>query len=304
MWIAISAFGLVLLAAGLFFLLAGERGRFRRSTWQFFRESGFRLSTLHGYVYGRWTRQYIGALLRLPPPTGNPRAVKTGQWLADHYHGKVLTPEHARAILNCDRKISLRDLEQIVPYPAARNLVLNGPPDLVAYECVCRHSRKEHCEPTQVCLVVGKPMSDFVAEHHPETARRITREEGLALLEAEHRRGHLHSAWFKDALMNRFYAICNCCKCCCGGVRMMQQGLKMLASSGYVAQLNRELCAVCGDCVSVCAFSAIAQDDDGIRHDWERCMGCGACQGVCATGAVSLVRDERKGIPLDVRALA
>jgi len=37
---------------------------------------------------------------------------------------------------------------------------------------------------------------------------------------------------------------------------------------------------------------------------WEDCMGCGVCEGQCATGAVTLVRDERKGVPLDVRALA
>jgi hypothetical protein len=38
--------------------------------------------------------------------------------------------------------------------------------------------------------------------------------EALDLLRAEHERGHLHSAWFKDVMLNRFYAICNCCKCC------------------------------------------------------------------------------------------
>ncbi len=304
MWIAISTLGLILLAAGLFFLLAGERGYFRRSTWQLLRESGFRLSTLHGYIYGRWTSQYIRTLLSLPPPNSSPRAARAGRWLADRYHAKVLTTEHACAIVACDKKVPLRDLEQIVPFPMARNLVLNGPPDLVAYECVCRHSRKNHCEPTQVCLIVGKPMSDFMIEHHPETTRRLSREEGIELLEAEHRRGHLHSAWFKDALMGRFYAICNCCKCCCAGIRMMGQGMKLLVSSGYVAQIDRELCAVCGDCVPVCPFNAITQDDDGIHHDWEKCLGCGACEGVCATGAVSLLRDERKGLPLDVRALA
>jgi ferredoxin len=33
-------------------------------------------------------------------------------------------------------------------------------------------------------------------------------------------------------------------------------------------------------------------------------MGCGACEVTCATGAITLARDERKGTPLDVRALA
>jgi NAD-dependent dihydropyrimidine dehydrogenase PreA subunit len=36
---------------------------------------------------------------------------------------------------------------------------------------------------------------------------------------------------------------------------------------------------------------------------WEKCMGCGVCEGHCDTGAIVLVRDERKGVPLDVREI-
>ena len=38
--------------------------------------------------------------------------------------------------------------------------------------------------------------------------------------------------------------------------------------------------------------------------DWQKCMGCGVCVSKCPNQALSLVRDERKGIPLDVRMLA
>jgi hypothetical protein len=34
-------------------------------TWRFLRESGFGLRALHGYIYGRWPRQYVKTLLRL-----------------------------------------------------------------------------------------------------------------------------------------------------------------------------------------------------------------------------------------------
>ena len=120
-------------AALLVLWLIGERGRLlRRSTWGMLREG----VSLHGYVYGRWTRQYVDVLLnRLPS------GEKGGRWLAERYHGKVLMHEHARAIVEINRDIPLRDLEQVVPYPTARNLVLKGPPDVVAYECPCRHAR-------------------------------------------------------------------------------------------------------------------------------------------------------------------
>lgn len=298
---------LLVVVLGLFFLVSaffffvGERGWLRKSTREFFREGGLRLQTLHGYIYSRWTKQYIKVLFNLPPTKSN-----AGEnWLAMHYHGKVLTHEHARAIVCLNQPVERRGLDQIVPYPIARDLILKAPPEMAAYECVCRNNREHHCEPTQVCMIVGQPFVDFALEHHPDKARRLTREEALALLEAERARGHVHSAWFKDAMMGRFYAICNCCKCCCGGIfEMAQRSVPMVASSGFVAQVETEACANCGDCVTACPFGAMNANDDHVISDWERCMGCGVCESMCQTGAVTLVRDERKGVPLDVRAMA
>jgi len=292
----------VLAGLVLWFFLVGERGRFLPSTWDFLRQSGFGLRALHGYVYGRWSRQYVRTLFSLTP-SGPPS--KGERWLADHYHGKVLTHDHARAIVQIDKSIPLQDLEQIVPFPVARNIILQAPADIVAFECVCRQNRPSHCQPTQVCMVIGRPITDFVLEHQPGAARRLTQAEALELLQQEHERGHVHSAWFKDAMLNRFYSICNCCKCCCGGIAsMVNRGVRMMAGSGYVAEINPELCAACGDCVDACPFLALSRNGEGTQRDWDRCMGCGVCQVKCSTGAISLTRDQRKGIPLDVRALA
>ncbi len=284
-------------AAALLMWLAGERGRpLLPSTWRFFRAGG----RLHGYIYGRWTRQYVDMLLsRLPP---NEKATR---WLSDHHHGKLLTHAHAHAILAAGHDVPLQDLEQVIPYPVARNLVLKSPPEVAAYECACRHARKNHCQPTQVCIVIGQPFVDFIVEHHPGASRRLTQAEALQLLDDEHQRGHLHSAWFKDAMLNRFYAICNCCKCCCGGVQAMRdRGVPMMTSSGYVAELHPDLCGQCGACVEACPFNALSMDNSHPALDWDKCLGCGVCEVKCPNRAVALVRDERKGIPLDVRALA
>ncbi len=44
---------------------------------------------------------------------------------------------------------------------------------------------------------------------------------------------------------------------------------------------------------------------DGVAHvEWDACMGCGACESQCPAECMELVRDERKGDPLDVRLLA
>lgn len=297
-FVVIGALLILLLVLWLF----GERWRLLRpSTWRTLREGG----SLHGYVYGRWTNQYIKALFSLFPYTRSRPGARTGRWLANHYHGKVLTREQAEAIVRSPKDIPLRDLEQIIPYPTARNLVLKGPPDVAVYECGCRHARAKPCQPTRVCMVIGQPFVDFILEHNPQSSRRLTQAEALELLREEHERGHLHSAWFKDAMLNRFYAICNCCKCCCGGVEAMAKyGIPMLASSGYVAEVNQELCNLCGACVDACPFDALSTDNTHLVRSWEKCMGCGVCVEKCPLQAMSLARDEKKGIPLDVRALA
>ncbi|MEJ2697769.1 MAG: 4Fe-4S binding protein [Candidatus Sulfobium sp.] len=256
----------------------------------------------HGYIYGRWTNQYIRVLLLNIIPRLKPAGKK---WLSDRYHGKVLTEEQAKSIITLNRNIPLQDLEHIIPYPMARDIVLNGPPDVVAYECGCRHTRSNSCQPTQVCMVIGKPFVDFILEHNPKSSRRLSQSEALELLEAEHKRGHVHSAWFKDAMLDRFYVICNCCKCCCGGIEAMTKyGIPMLASSGYIAKEDKDLCSACGTCVNACPFDAVSLGEEGAALDWRKCMGCGACIEPCPNGARSLVRDERKGEPLDLRLLA
>ncbi len=295
----------IVLVVGLTIWLVGERGRLlRRSSWEMMRAGGLRrffdLSGLHGYVYGRWTNPYIRLLRKLIPHM-SPRRRK---WLSERYHGKLLTKEQADAIITINRDIPLQDLEQVIPYGRARDLVLHGPPDVAAFECACRHSRENPCRPTQVCMAVGQPFVDFILEHHPKNSRRLSQAEALELLQAEHERGHLHSAWFKDACLGRFYAICNCCKCCCGGVATMTRyGVPMLASSGYVARVDEATCAACGTCAEACPFDAIQVNGRAVVN-WESCMGCEVCVGQCPNEALSLVRDERKGVPLDVRLLA
>ncbi|MBM4279090.1 MAG: 4Fe-4S ferredoxin [Deltaproteobacteria bacterium] len=295
----------VVFVGGMVLWLYGERWRFLRpSTWRFMKVAGIwrqlNLSGLHGYVYGRWIKEYLNLLLNHIIPRLGPSGRK---WLANHYHGKVLTPELARAIITHNHDIPLQNIEQIIPYPYARDLVLKGPPDVAVFQCGCRQIREKPCEPIQVCMVIGQPFVDFIVEHHPNSSHRLTQTEALELLEAEHKRGHLHSAWFKDACLDRFYAICNCCKCCCGGIEsMVKYGAPSMLSSGYVAKVDAESCKACGTCEDICAFKAIKTNGNATVI-WEKCMGCGVCQGQCPNEAISLVRDERKGIPMDVRLL-
>jgi len=112
----------------------------------------------------------------------------------------------------------------------------------------------------------------------------------------------LHCAhYYKDAMLGRFYAICNCCSCCCGAMYAHQHGTPMLASSGYVAQVDADLCAGCGTCADDCPFTAISVDDGFARIDAAACMGCGVCVTHCPQEAIDLVREPTKGEPLEIQ---
>ncbi len=57
---------------------------------------------------------------------------------------------------------------------------------------------------------------------------------------------------------DRFYAICNCCKCCCGGLEgMVKYGMGNIASSGYIARIDGNSCDGCGACAASGPFEAL-----------------------------------------------
>jgi len=55
--------------------------------------------------------------------------------------------------------------------------------------------------------------------------------------------------------------------------------------SGKTAQINKELCQECGECIKVCRFNAISED---FTVDPISCEGCTICSYVCPSGAIKL----------------
>ena len=82
-----------------------------------------------------------------------------------------------------------------------------------------------------------------------------------------------------------------------------KNGTPMLASSGYVAVVDDELCAACGLCADYCQFAALSVDSDRAEVDLAACMGCGVCVSKCPQEAISLRRDPGKGEPLEIHNL-
>jgi Pyruvate/2-oxoacid:ferredoxin oxidoreductase delta subunit len=294
----------------------------RPSTRAFAREArhteGYSLfDWLHGYIYARWPYLYIGIgtgkhpLARIFGPAVRLVGRLLPRWsddghdratFADGYHGKVVPLEAATQLVTVEEDVTLKDLEQTIPYRLARDIVLQHPDHIVVLECPCRAARDNPCEPLDVCLIIGEPFASFVVEHHPRRSRWISQAEAVEILHAERERGHVHHAFFKDAMLGRFYAICNCCSCCCGAMQAQRNGTPMIASSGYVAAVDAELCAACGTCTEYCQFAAISVDGVALI-DAAGCMGCGVCVAHCPQEAIDLVRDPARGEPLEIQKL-
>lgn len=294
------------------------------------------LEYLHGYIYAHWPYWYIsvgtgehrsvrlfGKLLTfvlnllsgfpkdhpvveisgVRPGRAAPRLSAGSSTFADTYHGKVLRLESAKKLISVNREIQLGDLERVLPYSQARDLILREPDRIVVADCPCRACRANPCQPLDVCLIVGEPFASFAVEHHPDRTRRVSVQEALDILQSEAERGHVHHAFFKQALLNRFFAICSCCSCCCGAIQLHRNGIQMLASSGYVAKIEKTSCVGCGTCIERCQFKAITVADGLANIDSTACMGCGVCTAFCPQDAVVLVRDPSSSPPLDLDEL-
>lgn len=271
------------------------------------------LDRIHGFVYLHWPYHYIGLgetnprIARLLAPLS--RFVKheaednDKAKIAPGYHGKVMPLEAAKQLVSIEEDIEIRDLEHIIPYEHARDIVLNNPDHIVALECPCRTSRSEPCLPLDVCLIVGEPFASMVSEHHPDKTRWISSQEAADIMKAEQERGHVSHAYFKDAMLGRFYAICNCCACCCKAMEVNRGGDPMICSSGYIAVIDQDLCISCGNCEEYCQFDAIAMDNGFAEVEYESCMGCGVCVSHCDGDAATLVLDPAKGEPLIIQEL-
>ena len=308
-------------------------GKFLSSSTRAFMQEGRRTEdyslydAIHGYIYARWPYLYISigtgehplvkrlgplvaAIFRaLPRSNRQPKnATKSPEHsasipshsVADGYHGKVVPLSAATQLVTVHEDIRLPNLEQVIPYIRARDIILQNPDHIVALECPCRTSRSKPCLPLDVCLIIGEPFASFVAEHHPTRSRWISSHEAVEILQAEDQRGHVHHAFFKDAMLGRFYAICNCCACCCGAMQAQRNGTPMLTTSGYVSQVDEDLCIGCGNCQEICQFGAISIPNGFAWIDPEICMGCGICAAHCEQGALTLQRDLSKGEPLEI----
>jgi len=225
------------------------------------------------------------------------------------YHGKIVQLKDALQLVTQKMNVSLQPPETVIPYKQARDIIIENPESISVGECACRAAAETSCLPPgamDVCLFVGDPHASFVGSYNPKF-RKISQREAVDIIEEVHRKGFVHCAFFKKDLGRRFVAICNCCSCCCQGMKawkMFGGAIPVLAPSGYVCLVTDD-CNDCGACIEACHFDAITSNGIGqkVSVDDSKCMGCGLCEDSCPCDAIRFQREPSKGDPLDLAAL-
>jgi len=121
------------------------------------------------------------------------------RWAANAYGRNMegaylLTPDEAEAIVDSAEGVAV------------------GP-------CTCRTIFRNCDNPIDVEILLGSTRHIFM-EHMPDDSHEITKEEAREILRDCHRRGLIHTV---IKCREDYYAICNCCSCCCVPLRLSKQ---------------------------------------------------------------------------------
>ena len=158
-------------------------------------------------------------------------------------------------------------------------------------EGICRKEQalqgKKCSHKLETCLGISGEEDAF--DRFPR-GKVISREEAMKVIREAEEDGLVH---FSYNVQEGHAFVCNCCSCCCGGLRGIREfnAPQMVAKSNYVAVIDTDGCTACGVCADErCPVDAIVMENGASRVIDERCIGCGACTTSCPTESVRLVR--------------
>ncbi|MBU5293987.1 FAD-dependent oxidoreductase [Anaerosalibacter bizertensis] len=125
--------------------------------------------------------------------------------------------------------------------------------------CQCRLVRTQMGEGTgsiaeELCILLGATAESAIMTGK---ARRITKEEAEEVLLQAEKKGYMHQVTNMDGT-NKIWAICNCQRDVCLALRTSQYfNTPNMSRSNYIAEVDPEKCAACGQCVETCPANAV-----------------------------------------------
>jgi len=164
--------------------------------------------------------------------------------------GLVITVPVQKAIDAEPRKIEIEELTYWIERYA---------PSLSVTGCQCRRAARiigkagEDLE-GEWCIQVGEFAESCIKTNR---ARRVTKEEAYDILRRAEEMGYVHEVTNVDGPKNSLF-ICNCHPECCLAFRTARLvDTPNMMRSNFVASVDKEKCAACGQCVDVCPMNAV-----------------------------------------------
>lgn len=197
----------------------------------------------------------------------------------------------------------IKGQQEALPYEKVSNIIENSQ-SLMYFDCICKKEKKltgDECNrPMQVCTAYAPIPGVF--DNHP-FGKTMTKEEAYKLLDKAEEEGLVHLTWNVES---GHYFICNCCSCCCGvlrGINDLGIDASKVVNSYYFAEIDPDECVACGTCADErCQVDAIEEGDEAYKVIREKCIGCGLCVTTCPSGAMTLIRkpdDQIEAPPKD-----
>lgn len=192
---------------------------------------------------------------------------------------------------------AVKDLPGILPHEDIKKILKNAEP-LALLACPCKViDRNRECKekiPLETCITIGRS-----AEYNLRRgcAKKLTYEEALELIDHFEKYPMVHTVGNRDSMPA---LLCNCHICCCGGFHRdidtrKRLGVRAIAKSRFMAQVDTSKCKACKTCVSRCTVGAARMkfypEYGGERAyiEPDECFGCGVCVANCPNGARRLV---------------
>ncbi len=146
--------------------------------------------------YGRYQHRFLKAYMALAKLTRIPLLGRLVRWLANQYAtnqhgGYLLTLEEAEGIIDASDNVAL------------------GP-------CSCRQVFGNCHRPIMSEIVVGAGQEVY-SGLNGHNFRQVSKDEAKEIVRQCHHQGMMHTIIHCQGL---FYAICNCCTCCCVPFRL------------------------------------------------------------------------------------